>query len=61
MRSFDYRLRYWHAVRWARSGRVRDAADELRRLGEDVVPAFGVSSRFRDGVLRESGAVAARG
>ncbi|MEJ2858478.1 MULTISPECIES: hypothetical protein [unclassified Saccharothrix] len=53
VRAVDFRLRYWRAVEWARGGRVRDAADEFRRLGDEVVSAFGMSSGLAVKVLRE--------
>ncbi|MFI9817875.1 hypothetical protein [Saccharothrix variisporea] len=48
--AVDLRLRFWSAVD---RGRVRDAADELRRLHDDVVWAFGVSTTLAEKVLRE--------
>ncbi|WP_409491009.1 hypothetical protein [Amycolatopsis sp. cmx-11-12] len=52
VRSVDYRSRYWTAVEKAHAGRLSDAADDLRRLGEDITIFQGANRPLSELVLR---------
>lgn len=55
VRVIDYLLRYWAALKQARTGLLFDASDELRRLSEDITISHGVTWELREKVLHELG------
>jgi hypothetical protein len=60
VRGTDFRLRYWTAIQRAHTGDLADAAEDLRRLSEDIAISEGITWGLRGKVLHKLSEITSR-